>query len=396
MAIHTKGGASPWEIALREKIQLATKGSIRIVQSRGKVQLRANGKTATLDLLWDRMNDQEIYRQVVAIHERIAKGIPLGSAAKGVNCATDETGAPTFDHWQTYVDPFRNSVEMTAVGDTTWQDTYKPAIDHAIEIQTGEAPCMNSFDLMAQTLREKNWKPGTRRATTASNAINRYLQFIVEEKGVDAAFSRVSPTQLKKIRGIREEEAGNKSSTLEDHQILQVINSIEEAIPQMQSNHGDTAQRWLNAIKLMAVYGLRPEELRHLQTVTKGGGTYLWCRFEKKSRRGEATKPCRMEPCLLSDADGKQIDWHLLERLQADELPLPVMESAGSVSQNGNKFLNRKEVWCRLKEEKQAMGENLTAYTFRHSFSLRSHARGISTDVCAATMGHSTAKDACT
>lgn len=101
MAIHTKGGASPWEIALREKIQLATKGSIRIVQSRGKVQLRAKGKTATLDLLWERMNDQEIYRQVVAIHERIAKGIPLGSAAKGVNCATDETGAPTFDHWQT-------------------------------------------------------------------------------------------------------------------------------------------------------------------------------------------------------------------------------------------------------------------------------------------------------
>jgi integrase len=71
--------------------------------------------------------------------------------------------------------------------------------------------------------------------------------------------------------------------------------------------------RWRFAFQLMAAYGLRPEELQHLQ-VRQGR---LWCMYEKIASRGK-TRPRVLRPLPCDDwADG----WRLEERFPTQQLP---------------------------------------------------------------------------
>ncbi len=63
--------------------------------------------------------------------------------------------------------------------------------------------------------------------------------------------------------------------------ILELVGAIPDA-------------RWRFACQLLAAYGLRPEELQHLQI----RGNRLWCEYRKSTSRGE-TQPrsLRLLPC---------------------------------------------------------------------------------------------------
>ncbi len=71
--------------------------------------------------------------------------------------------------------------------------------------------------------------------------------------------------------------------------------------------------RWRFAFQLIAAYGLRPEELQHLQ-IRQGR---LWFMYEKVASRGK-TRPRVLRTLPCDDwVDG----WRLEERFPAQELP---------------------------------------------------------------------------
>ena len=91
----------------------------------------------------------------------------------------------------------------------------------------------------------------------------------------------------------------------------------------MQLIASEKDPRWQFNYQLLAVYGLRPEELRFL--VIKDGvrSKELWTTYEKSMGgvKGQKTEPRKLAPLYVKDGQGC-IDWNLLERVEKkEELP---------------------------------------------------------------------------
>tara|TARA_R100000655_G_scaffold20074_1_gene41592 strand:- start:199 stop:891 length:693 start_codon:yes stop_codon:yes gene_type:complete len=164
---------------------------------------------------------------------------------------------------------------------------------------------------------------------------------------------------------------------LTDSQILRLIESLPK---------GPVHERWKFAIQLLAVYGLRPEDLRYLVTRNKGRELWSMYRKSKGGSKGQKTEPRRLYPLLVYDIDGP-IEWNLLDRLHAGE-NLPSLGKEGKASHAVKTYLNRRATWNAIKEEAQKEHQVLTPYSFRHRFSAEGHARGGVAKVIADGMGH--------
>ncbi|AII49048.1 hypothetical protein KR52_07820 [Synechococcus sp. KORDI-52] len=167
---------------------------------------------------------------------------------------------------------------------------------------------------------------------------------------------------------------------LSDAQILQLLDNLPE---------GDVHDRRRFAIQLYAVFGLRPEELRHLRIKDGAGGAELCTIYQKSmgDTKGAKTEQRRLHPLLLRDADGVAIDWRLQARLQVGE-QLPPLNREGDGGQALNQYLRRRKVWMALKTEAEHQGEQLTPYSFRHRYAKGMHAANIPiANICEA-MGH--------
>ena len=96
---------------------------------------------------------------------------------------------------------------------------------------------------------------------------------------------------------------------LSDAQILHLLDNLPA---------GEVYDRRRFAIQLCAVYGLRPEELRHLRI--KDGATVakLWTIYHNSvgGTKRAKTEPRRLHPLFLRDVDGSAIDWKLQALLQ--------------------------------------------------------------------------------
>ena len=164
---------------------------------------------------------------------------------------------------------------------------------------------------------------------------------------------------------------------LTDSQIIRLLESLPD---------DEIGNKWKFACQLMAVYGLRPEDLRHLHTRNKG--KELWSGYEKSKggRKGETTEARRLFPLLVSDGD-ELIDWNLIGRFQIKE-PLPSLGKEGKAGESIGTYLRRKLVWKQLQQEADSEGQQLTPYSFRHRFSSEGHARGLQPKQLADSMGH--------
>ena len=149
----------------------------------------------------------------------------------------------------------------------------------------------------------------------------------------------------------------------------------------------------------MSELGLRPVELLHLSVRTdpKTKTPYWWCSYEKRSGGG-VTKPRRLWPLPLVDAaplggldrpEGVAVEWNLLARWQARLIELPALRSGNGAADSIATYLSRRAGWKSLKEQVESQGERLTCYSFRHSYSVRGHQRGIDNGSMALAMGHS-------
>ena len=108
------------------------------------------------------------------------------------------------------------------------------------------------------------------------------------------------------------------------------------------------------AFQCMAVYGLRPEDLRHLHT--RNGGQEIWSSHKKSKggKKGNKTEPRILYQLLVHDVDGP-ISWHLKEDLhiceQEGRAMLPPLEKEGDAVASCNTYISRRKVWDAIKKE---------------------------------------------
>jgi integrase len=164
----------------------------------------------------------------------------------------------------------------------------------------------------------------------------------------------------------RKREAKAITTPIQVEHILQVVEGIPDP-------------RWRFAFQLMAAYGLRPEELQHLE---KRGGQ-LWSTYEKVTPRGKtAPRQLRLLPC-----DDWAEGWKLVDRFHADRLP-PMRPGYGA--EDLGQYMRRKKQWDALRRSYEADGEKLVLYSCRHGYAHRAHIIcDLAPKVAAAAMGHS-------
>ena len=163
---------------------------------------------------------------------------------------------------------------------------------------------------------------------------------------------------------------------LSDAQILRLLDSLPQ---------GGAHERWRFGLQLMAVYGLRPEELRWLRIKDD----QLWCFYRKSQggRKGAKTEPRRLYPLIDRAREGTTTDWNLQGRIQINE-ELPPLNREGDGGNAVNRYLLRRSTWLAMRAEAEQVSEQLTPYSFRHRYAKRSHAMNLPIANIAAAMGH--------
>lgn len=165
----------------------------------------------------------------------------------------------------------------------------------------------------------------------------------------------------------RKREAAAVTTPLAVGEILALVETIPDS-------------KWRYAFQLLSVYGLRPEELQHLEL--RGGR--LWCTYSKVSSRGRTEpRPLRLLPC-----DRWAAEWNLEANYQADRLP-PMKPGLGADAMG--LYMRRRELWTELRQRYEAEGEKLVLYSCRHAYAHRAHTlcTMLPTKFVAAAMGHS-------
>ena len=189
------------------------------------------------------------------------------------------------------------------------------------------------------------------------------------------------PSDLKDHIGRKPASAiSQKSHPITDDQIITLLASLP---------NDAAGERWADAIKLIAELGLRPIELLYLtikaDPITKE--TYWWCSYEKRAGEG-ITKPRRLYRLPLAK-NGEVTEWNLINRWKNKKIHLPSLISGNGAADAIATYLNRRDGWKTLKAEAEAVGERVTCYSFRHSYSVRGHQRAIDNGSMALAMGHS-------
>ncbi len=222
------------------------------------------------------------------------------------------------------------------------------------------------------------WKQGSRsRQIMFSNLpgkfvpLKGFLEWAVMRRKLQATFA--PPATVPKITNPKRIDFA-----LSDSQILRLLDDIKD-------------ERYKFAIQLCAVYGLRPEELRHLRIKDGAEGKELWTIYQKSmgGTKGDKIKPRRLHPLLVEDMDRKTIDWKLQQRLEIGE-SLPPLGAEGKGGEALKTCLRRKNVWNVLCKEAEMIEGVLVPYTFRHRYAKASHAAGIPLTNISVAMGQTT------
>ena len=295
----------------------------------------------------------------------------------------------------------------TGIKDGTWMKEFEPVISYAVNLlKTKNAPsnkeelleicAKNGIEKTTEFMRRNNKSPkpltyelGSRSREQRVRNLASFLKYCVTKKNYPLQW--LPPDDLTEYIGRPSEKAKkakNKKASIADQEFINLINSLPTNTG--QQHHQEAAKKWVNAMKLCAVFGLRPIELRHL--LYKKRKDELWCMYEKRSGQG-VTKARILEPLYLVDDEGNVHYEEVVRLYKAGllELPyqcLPDCETVEGVGDQMGKWLKQKAGWISLKALMAKRGESLGCYSFRHSYSLRGHQLGIDAGSVADAMGH--------
>jgi hypothetical protein len=110
--------------------------------------------------------------------------------------------------------------------------------------------------------------------------------------------------------------------------------------------------------------------------------------YQKRSGGGDS-EARRVFPLPLEDRTGRLREWALLERWQAGEIQLPPLRGGNGAGDSFGTYLGRQKAWLELQDQLALEQRRLVPYSFRHTYSLRGHRRGIDAGAMAHSMGHS-------
>ena len=211
----------------------------------------------------------------------------------------------------------------------------------------------------------ESWKdrPGSRGRQLQVQFTAALLRWGVDSERLPSSWA--PPLDLSIYVGRKREERGITTPIEASH-----VLDLAEAIPD---------PRWRLAFQLMAAYGLRPEELQHLE-IQKG---QLWTTYQKVSSRGRTrSRVLRLLPC-----DEWAKPWQLDKAFRADRMP-PMRPGHGA--EDLGTYMRRRPLWQQLRREYEEKGEKLVLYSCRHGYAHRAHITcELPPKVVAAAMGHS-------
>lgn len=351
--------------------------------SAGKVRLRvragAGGSAGqwsrTLPIEWEIGCIGPTTELLSKLHLASREGQTLDEAWKSVHGTRDKEGlpgvaAPLGIRWRELARSFFRDREVngTQIGSKT-MDAEQRYINAALRILEQRDPPDTPYTLISRAIEQWREKPTARKQ--AVEAIMRMLEYGTAHAGLDQRWV-ITRSEKKKLVG---KPAPKKDkATLTDQQILELIDSCP-------------SPTWRTALALMATYGLRPEELLHIEVRTNHASSksQFWCTYEKPSGIYR-TKQRWLHAVPLRDKNGQDCFTELVAGWDAGILKLPPLAERGeAVSQ----YLRRLPAWNEWRKAFLRSGKVLRPYTLRDSYSLRAHLRGIPSAQVAHGMGHS-------
>lgn len=371
-----------WEILFREEVSgIATGWNVR--EDYGKVRLvvRRPGQrmeSITLPFAWAKTSMGDAYTRLRNIYVHWSEGYGLKAAAE-----LAEGKAPsTLLDWSKAADGFQEQKRHHGnhIKESTWLHAYEPVVSMAVDLLSGSKPPSNSADLLDACIRD--WKPGSRMRQIRAQSLAQFLTHCVQREHFPDLW--LPPADLKRHVGRRDASVTPRmkgDAFSNDQQILDLLGRLPK---------DPSGRRWHDALQLLAELGLRPIELLHLSVRVdeQSGEPYWWCGYQKRSGGGD-TEARRVFPLPLEDAKGRLQEWSLLERWQSGAISLPPLRSGNGAGDSFGTYLNRQKSWRELREQLELQQRRLVPYSFRHTYSLRGHRRGIDAGAMAHSMGHS-------
>tara|TARA_E500000331_G_scaffold21531_1_gene18862 strand:+ start:215 stop:1456 length:1242 start_codon:yes stop_codon:yes gene_type:complete len=265
------------------------------------------------------------------------------------------------NNWEGALVAFKE-YKKDSVKESNWNKKYLPVLTLALKaLNSGRKP--QSGAALAKVALKK-WETGTTMRRHMRLALYSFLRFCVEDQKFESIW--LPPATTTKDLVTKKKRIGYP---LTDSQIIRLLESFPDS---------EEGKRWKYGFQCMAVYGLRPEDLRYIHT--RNGGQEMWTNYEKSKggKKGETTEPRRLYPLLVHDIDGAN-SWHLKETLymceQSGKTILPPLGKEGEAGQSCQNYLRRREVWKSIKKEVEREKQELTAYSFRHRYAYYGHNR---------------------
>ena len=335
-----------------------------------------NATTMTLPIAWAADTVPEAVQMITELHQLVGEGFDLRDALGRIKqpaaAKVSQPSAPS--RWPGLLDEFQADLRLTSgLQPSTWKDNYAPFHDYAVMLLGRAAAPANARELLSQVV--SKWEDKPRRREIAVTAVRKFLEFCVEVKNLPSESWTVSTRVAKPMKGIKNKR--RTVATITDQEILRLIDSLPDDV---------RCSRWKNALRLMAIYGLRPEELSHLvsREHPNTAEPAVYCTFQKVCGSTK-TEPRWLMPLPLKDLTGELVEWNLAGAMAIGQLELPPLSDKYAV----RTFLERQPFWHELKAKYDKMGEWLRPYSFRNSYSLRAHRIGHRNDVICIAMGHS-------
>ena len=366
---------SVWVTVLRAGLshslsQEGCRSGITVNEKRGKARVNISEalgdgrrRQVPLSIDWAPENVDAIREATLAIYRGLVAGQPVEVAIEAV-AGEPEAGISNAGpiNWPALIEAFRErKLGSGEIKPTTWTNIYARRMKVILAaVDRAETP----VQLLEAIAAPWASQPGCRGRQLQVQQTAAILRWGVDTGRLPAEWA--PPLDLSPYVG-RKREAAAVTTPLAVGEILALVETIPDS-------------KWRYAFQLLSAYGLRPEELQHLEL--RGGR--LWCTYSKISSRGRTEpRPLRLLPC-----DRWAAEWNLEANYKADRLP-PMKPGLGADAMG--LYMRRRELWTELRQRYEAEGEKLVLYSCRHAYAHRAHTlcTMLPTKFVAAAMGHS-------
>lgn len=344
---------------------------------RGRVLLNVSASAAggarqqrVLPLAWAASERQTIHAAILAIHADFSDGVPLDLAiATHARIPSDESspnGIAVCEaiNWPQLIQGFKDhKLSSGAIKQSTWDEIYWRRMVVIQDAVGGKRRSISSKQLLQAVIESWKDRPGSRGRQLQVQFTAALLRWGVDSERLPSSWA--PPLDLSVYVGRKRDER-EITTPIDVSHVLGLV----EVIPD---------PRWRMAFQLMAGYGLRPEELQHLEN-RKG---QLWTTYQKVSSRGRTrSRMLRLLPC-----DDWAQAWQLEKAFRPELMP-PMRPGHGA--EDLGTYMRRRTLWQQLRREYEVQGEKLVLYSCRHGYAHRAHVIcELPPKVVAAAMGHS-------